>query len=92
MRGRNDNLSFADTKNFDDITFALTGGGGVLIRLRGGPRPILLDLAARYHSNGEASYLREGSITDHPDGSVTINPIRSQTNFLALQVGVKMGI
>jgi hypothetical protein len=92
MRGTSDATSFAETKNFEAVTFALTGGGGLQVRLRDGARPILLDIGARYHHNGETSYLRKGSIIDHPDGSITIQPIRSEANFLALQLGVRFGI
>lgn len=92
MQGTHDTTPFAETKNFDDVSFALTGGGGLQIRLRDSARPILLDIGARYHHNGETSYLREGSITDNADGSITIRPIRSQANFLALQLGVRFGI
>ena len=91
VTGSNDSAPFADTQNFDDFVFAWTGGGGVLITLRGGSRPIFLDVAARYHHNGQASYLREGSITDNPDGSITISPIRIETNFMAYQLGVSFG-
>jgi len=87
-----DNITpFADTKNFDDFVFAWTGGGGLKIILRESKRPIALDLGVRYHHNGEASYLREGSIIDNPDGSITIRPIRSQTNFVSYHVGASFG-
>ncbi|HEX2166774.1 MAG TPA: hypothetical protein VHG09_06000, partial [Longimicrobiales bacterium] len=59
---------FASTTNFDDITFAWTGGGGLLISLSGGRTPVLLDLGVRYHGNGEVEYLKKGDITDNPDG------------------------
>jgi opacity protein-like surface antigen len=88
VEGTNDIEPFADTKNFDDFVFAWTAGGGLRILLRESKRPIALDLGVRYHGNGEASYLREGSIIDNPDGSITIQPIRSRTNFVAYHLGV----
>ncbi len=92
LEGSNDSSPFAETKNFDDVVFAWTGGGGLQIPVREGLKPILIDLGVRYHKNGEASYLREGSITDNPDGSTTITPIRSQTNFLSIHLGVMFGL
>ena len=91
LEGTNDRDDFADTKNFDDLVFAWTGGGGLQIPLRQGARPIAIDLGVRYHGNGKADYLRKGSIVDHPDGSITINPIRSETNFLSINLGATFG-
>jgi hypothetical protein len=73
------------------VTFAASGIGGLLIRLRRGHRPIFLDLGARYIANGEAEYLREGSITIVND-QVIFQPIRSATNLVVYHVGVSFGI
>lgn len=91
LEGTNDNDDFADTRNFDDAVFSWTVGGGFQIPLRQGPKPISVDLGVHYHGNGDVSYLRKGSITDHPDGSITINPIRSEANFLSVKLGVAFG-
>jgi hypothetical protein len=92
IEGSNDDEDFASTTNFDDLTFAWNAGGGLLIRLGGAPAsPVLLDLAVRYHGNGEAEYLKEGDITDNPDGSITITPTRSEANLLSFQIGVSIG-
>jgi hypothetical protein len=81
-----------DHTNHDDAVFALTGGGGFLIPLSMRRTPVLLDLGATFHRNGEATYLRKGSITDNPDGSININPIRSEANFITYRIGVSIGI
>ncbi len=80
---------FASSTNFDDITFAWAGGGGIWIRLS---RKVSLDLSGRYLGNGEVRYLREGSIMESPSGSVSFTPIESETNMLLLQVGVSIGV
>jgi hypothetical protein len=36
-------------------------------------------------------YLREGDITDNPDGSVTITPTRSDANLVSFQLGLAIG-
>jgi hypothetical protein len=83
--------AFANTTNFDDITLAWTGGGGLLISLSRGRTPVLLDLGVRYHGNGEVEYLKEGDIQDNPDGTITITPTRSEANLLTFQIGVSIG-
>jgi opacity protein-like surface antigen len=88
----NDGDPFASDTNFDDATFAWTAGGGVQIRVAGGGKPVYLDFGARYHGNGEAEYLRKGDITDLPDGTVVLNPQRSDTNLWTIRVGVSVGI
>jgi len=81
-----------DHTNSDDLVFALTGGGGVLIPLSLRTVPVLLDLGATVHRNGQATYLRKGSIKDLPDGSILISPIRSDANFVTYRIGLSIGI
>lgn len=84
---------FASSTNYDDLTLAFLGGGGMLIQI-GGRResPVFLDLGGRYHHNGEAEYLRKGDIQDLPDGSVIVRPRRSETNLWSLRVGLRFGV
>jgi hypothetical protein len=81
-----------DHTNHDDLVFAVTGGGGVLIPVSMRTIPVLLDLGATVHRNGQASYLRKGSIRDLPDGNIVVNPIRSDANFVTYRIGVSIGI
>ena len=83
---------FATSTNFEDATLAWMTGGGLQLRTAAGRFPLLIDVGARYHGNGEAEYLRKGDITDLPDGSVVINPRRSETNLWTFRVGVSVGI
>ena len=83
---------FASSTNFDDVTFAWMGGGGLQLRLSGRANPVYLDLGARYHGNGEAEYLRKGDIQDRPNGNVVINPRRSETNLWTIRFGVSVGL
>ena len=92
VSGRDDYENEFDATNHDDGVFALTGGGGFLIPLSMRRTPVLLDLGATFHRNGEATYLRKGSIVDNPDGSIVINPIRSEANFITYRIGVSIGI
>ena len=83
---------FASSTNFDDVTFAWMTGGGVQLRTTAGRFPLLIDAGVRYHGNGEAEYLRKGDIDDLPDGSVVINPRRSETNLWTFRIGASVGI
>ncbi len=88
ISGTDDSEEYASTTNQSDGTRAWIFGGGVVIPF--GNRYSLggLNLGARYYYGGEAEYLREGDITDNPDGSININPQRSKTDMVVWQVGV----
>jgi len=84
--------SIATTTNFKDGTGAWVYGGGLRIPLGASNSRVTLDLGLRYHRGGNASYLREGSIQDNPDGSITITPLSSRTPFLMYAVGIQFRI
>jgi len=88
----NDNDPFASSTNYDDATFAYGGGAGLYIPVRRGHTPVSIDAGLTYRRNGQADYLREGGITDNPDGSITLSPIRSDTDLLTFHIGVSVGI
>ena len=87
-----ENGDFANTTNYKDQTGAWVLGGGVRVPLGRVSSPIILDLGLRYHRGGVASYLKEGSIIDFPDGSISILPLTSRTPFLMYVVGVQFRI
>ncbi len=90
--GTRDCGDFASSTNFDDITLALTAGGGVLLRLSHGRRPVALDLSVQSTYNGRAEYLLEGGIIDQPDGSIIVQPVRSDANLVLFRAGVAIGL
>jgi hypothetical protein len=90
--GNPDTEDFARTTNFDDITFAWQAGTGLRIPLAVSRTPIYIDLGARYNLNGRVEYLREGGITDNPDGSITLDPITSDANLVTFVIGASFGI
>ena len=92
VEGTYSNEPFASTTNFDDATFAYGGGAGLYIPVRRGSSPISIDVGAVYRRSGEAEYLIEGGIEDNPDGTITVFPIRSDTDLLQFHLGVTIGI
>jgi hypothetical protein len=84
-----DDEPIASTTNYSDGTAALVAGAGLLVPLG---RIAAIDIGARYHHGGTASYLKEGSIVDNPDGSITITPLRSRTPFVLYTIGVSLRI
>ena len=93
VEGSADLEPFASSTNFDDATFAWAAGGGLYIPLRRGRKnPLSLDIGAQYHANGEARYLREGSIQEDGTGEIFFDPIRSQTNLITYRLGITVGL
>ncbi len=92
VSGDDDFVEFASDTNFDDVTGALTFGGGLLLQFNGGNHPVSLDLAVQSTYNGEATYLRSGGITDLPDGTILIRPIRSDANLVNFRLGIAIGL
>ena len=77
----------ARMRNHRDWTRAWVFGTGVKVPLGGRDSNFNLDFGVRYHNGSETSYLREGSIRDNPDGSITITSLTNETPFLMYSVG-----
>lgn len=92
VRGEGDAESSISDTNYNDFMFSYGATGGVYIPVSRGSVPVAIDLSLRYHQNGRASYLVEGSIQDHDDGSISFDPVRTRANMLTFQVGVSVGI
>jgi hypothetical protein len=92
VEGSRNDIEFAKTTNYDDATFAWTGGGGLLIPV-GGPRSNgALDLGVTYHGNGNVRYLPKGGIIDRPDGDIDFNVKQSEAPLLSWRVGFRLGL
>lgn len=85
--------NIASTNNYHDAVFAWTGGGGLRIPFRIRQVHFAADVGARYQHNGEVSYLVEDTgITDNPDGSITVHPVKTAANFVLWHVGASVTI
>jgi hypothetical protein len=90
ISGADNSESFLQTTNLDDWSHAWVFGGGVMIPF--GRSIGALNLGARYHYGASATYLKEGDITDNPDGSISLNPRNSKTDLVLWQLGVSFAI
>lgn len=86
----------ASSTNQDDAALSYGAGGGVMLRVYHSQKPetggvklseVLIDFRVRYLFGGEATYLKEGSITVN-EGAVEIDALRSRTDLLTYQLGV----
>jgi len=91
VNGSDDNYQFASSQNLGDGNLAWTLSSGFYIPVRAGKTPWSIDLGATYHKNGRLEYLRKGDIIDNNDGTITLNRIRSEADFLAIRIGVRIG-
>lgn len=90
ISGADNSESFLQTTNLDDWSHAWIFGGGLMIPF--GRSIGALNLGARYHYGASATYLKEGDITDNPDGSINLNPRNSKTDLVLWQLGVSFAI
>jgi opacity protein-like surface antigen len=88
----NTNEEFGRTTNQNDYTSLWTFGAGLYIPLGSWRSPVALNIGGRYFFGGEAEYLQEGGIQDNPDGSITLNTVRSKTDFVTWQLGLSYAI
>jgi hypothetical protein len=90
VEGSTSSIEFAKTTNYDDATFALTGGGGFLIPV--GRSGGALDIGVRYHGNGNVRYLRKGSYEEDNNGGITFFPIESKAPLVSWRIGFRGGL
>ncbi len=82
----------ASTTNQQDIAFSYGTGGGVMFLVHQKEEnskltEVLIDFRVRHSFGGEATYLKEGSIT-RENGTAIIDPLRSRTDLLTYQFGL----
>jgi hypothetical protein len=79
---------YVSNTNFDDLRFALSAGGGLLVQLNRGHKPIWFDIGGQWTHNGRTQYLRTGSIRETADGGLVLFPIYSNADFWTFRLGV----
>lgn len=83
---------FARDVNFSDLAFSVMPGGGLGILLGSSRRAPRLDLGVQYRFQGDARYLQEGGIVEDPDGTVTFDPVESDTDLLLIRAGLSLSL
>ncbi len=84
--------TFARSTNFDDVSFAYGGGGGLAMVLGRGSHPLAVNFDVQYRKHDDTEYLVEGSIWDDGFGGVVISPLFGDADILLLSVGVSIGL
>ena len=92
IEDRQTSENFATTENASDFSSAVVFGGGIYVPIGGRMSTAMLTIGGKYYYGGEATYLPEGGIQDNPDGSITLFPARTKTDFVIWQLGVTVGI
>ena len=92
LSGPDEYRDYFDTTNYSDVVMAVRFGGGARVRVHSGRLPVSLDFGIERHENGIANFLTEGDILDHPDGTVTLFPNRSEANLLTFRLGISIGV
>lgn len=77
--------------NYDDVRLGLAAGGGMLIQLNRGRKPVYFDIGGQWTHNGRTRYLRSGSIVETADGGMLVFPIYSDADFWTWRLGVAFG-
>jgi hypothetical protein len=92
LSGYDDDHEFGNTTHLSDVVAAWRAAAGVRLRISNGSKPVSIDFGVERHENGIADFLTEGDIVDHPDGSISIFPNRSEANLMTFRVGISIGI
>lgn len=80
------------TTNYNDAVTSFAGGGGLRFDLSRRRHRVALDLGATYVRNGKVNYVPQGGIVANSDGSFTLQPIRSDADFVVVQAGLSFGL
>lgn len=84
----NDNSPFASTTNNDDAALAYGGAVGTYVRLNNGPRPVRLDLGARFLRHDDVRYLNDQRVREAFEQDRDPIPIRGRADFVTYFLGV----
>ena len=85
--------------NFDDIALSYAAGGGVMVEFyekyigaQNGQKAytfrLYADFKALYIYGGEAGFIKKGSITIDPDRKIIYDISKSETDVIAIYVGI----
>ncbi len=74
-------------RGHDEFNVPISAGGGLLIQLRRGARPLWLDVSAHWIGHGRSTFVSEESITQSRWGT-TVRPATTRMSLWEVRVGV----
>lgn len=90
--GSGSSSPFATSNNYEDVTFASEGGGGLFI-LVSRRRYVQLDVSARFLNNGRVTYVTEEGLSVCDGGTrLCVDPVESQANLVIYRIGASIGL
>lgn len=92
LKGLDNTFGDLSTTNQHDGSHALIYGAGLNVPFGRKFTSGMLNFGARYYRGSQASYLKEGDITDNPDGTISFTPRRSKTDMVLWQLGASFTI
>jgi len=88
--GQNETID--DQTISSDFVLSIAGYGGIALELGMLGRGILIDLGARYHRNGQATYVSPEGIEYTGTGRPTVTATESEADFLVYRIGIVIPI
>jgi hypothetical protein len=93
-----DHATIASSTNYGDVAASWGSGAGIDLRIwkprqkvsNNGNRSVTLNISARYLWGAEAEYLKKGSIQRNGNGTVSYQVLRSPTDMLIPQIGLRI--
>ncbi len=89
VEGNTNAEAYASTTNSSDFARAYGGATGAYIRVRGGPRPIHMDVGVRYLRHDDVQYLTTDEVRASVQNRREPRPIRSRVDFSTYFIGVQ---
>jgi len=88
--GQKEELDSQDVAS--DWVLSLGASAGIGFEVAALGRGVLVDLGARYHRNGQATYVSSKGVTYNGTGRPTVVATESQADFIAYRVGITIPI
>lgn len=88
VEGTNNAEPFASTTNSSDFAWTYGGATGAYISVRGGARPIRMDVGVRYLRHDDVTYLTADEVRASVQDQRDPQPIRSRVDFYTYFIGV----
>lgn len=89
VEGSNNERPFASTTNASDFAWTYGGTAGAYVQLRGGERPLHLDLGIRYLRHDDVRYLTAREVRAAFDENRAPRALRSRADYYTWFVGVQ---